>query len=55
MVKDNIILKDVNFKIGGGDRVGIIGSNGSGKTTFLKSIAGEIPVVSGDLEVFSKS
>lgn len=33
-------LRDINLTIKKGEKVGIIGSNGSGKTTFLKSIAG---------------
>ena len=33
-------LRDLSFTIGRGDTVGIIGSNGSGKSTILKIIAG---------------
>jgi ATP-binding cassette, subfamily F, member 3 len=51
---DNIILNDVNLKIGGGYRVGIIGSNGSGKTTLLKTIAKDLKLVSGNLDILSK-
>ncbi len=51
---DNIILKDVSLKIGGGYRVGIIGSNGSGKTTLLKTIAKDLKLVSGNLDMLSK-
>lgn len=36
----NIVLRDVSFQISHGERVGIIGQNGSGKTTILKLIAG---------------
>jgi ABC-type polysaccharide/polyol phosphate transport system ATPase subunit len=32
-------LRDVNLEIGEGDTVGIIGRNGAGKTTFLKTVA----------------
>lgn len=35
-----IVLKDIDFKVGKGDRVGIIGANGTGKTTVLKLILG---------------
>jgi len=38
----NLILKDVNFNVYEGDRVGLIGANGSGKSTILKLIAGII-------------
>ncbi|MCH4888135.1 ABC-F family ATP-binding cassette domain-containing protein [Acidaminobacter sp. JC074] len=36
----NLILKDVNFHVYEGDVVGLIGENGSGKSTILKLIAG---------------
>lgn len=35
-----LVLKDVSFFISGGEKVGIVGENGSGKTTILKLIAG---------------
>ncbi|MBN2795658.1 MAG: ABC-F family ATP-binding cassette domain-containing protein [Clostridia bacterium] len=40
----NLILKDVNFSLYEGDKVGIIGANGSGKSTILKMIAGIEPL-----------
>lgn len=36
------ILKDFSLRIARGDRIGIIGKNGSGKSTFLKLLTGEI-------------
>jgi ATP-binding cassette subfamily F protein 3 len=44
-----IILNQVSLNIGEGDRIGVIGLNGAGKSTLLKSIAKQIPVVSGEL------
>ena len=44
-------LQDVNLKIEAGARVGLIGLNGSGKSTFLKICAGILPLTSGTLEV----
>lgn len=43
--------KDVNFSINPGDYVCIVGSNGSGKTTIVKSILGLLPVKSGQIIV----
>lgn len=43
-------LVDVNFDIGSGQIVGLIGPNGSGKTTALKAIVGLLPV-KGELRV----
>lgn len=37
---DKILLKDVSFGISEGDRIGVIGINGTGKSTLLKMIAG---------------
>jgi ATP-binding cassette subfamily F protein uup len=36
------ILKDFNLRILRGDRIGILGRNGSGKSTFIKLLTGEI-------------
>lgn len=36
------ILKDFNLRIMRGDRIGILGKNGSGKSTFVKLLIGEI-------------
>jgi ABC-type polysaccharide/polyol phosphate transport system ATPase subunit len=39
--KSNLFtLNNINIKVGKGETIGIIGNNGSGKTTFLKLIAG---------------
>ncbi len=37
------LLTDVNFYLNDGDKVGILGINGTGKSTFLKVLAGVIP------------
>ena len=41
------ILKDFNLRIQRGDRIGILGKNGSGKSTFVKLLVGEIEPDSG--------
>jgi ABC transport system ATP-binding/permease protein len=44
------LLDDVTWQLGPGDRVGIVGVNGTGKTTLLRLLAGTLPVPSeGDL------
>ncbi|MBQ6714455.1 MAG: ABC-F family ATP-binding cassette domain-containing protein [Clostridia bacterium] len=40
-------LSTVNFSMLRGERVGIIGGNGLGKSTLLKTIVGKIPALSG--------
>ena len=37
-----VIFKDVNLKFTPGNCYGLIGANGSGKSTFLKILSGEI-------------
>lgn len=43
-------LKDVSFKVHKGDSVGLIGLNGSGKSTMLKTIAGVLKPTEGTVE-----
>ena len=43
------IIKNLNLKISFGDKVLVLGKSGSGKTTFLKILAGLIPISSGKI------
>jgi ABC-type polysaccharide/polyol phosphate transport system ATPase subunit len=45
------VLKDVSFAIEKGETVGIIGKNGSGKSTILKLIAGVLTPTKGEVKV----
>lgn len=45
-------LKDVSFEVKKGDSLGLIGLNGSGKSTILKTIAGVLKPTKGKVEVF---
>ena len=49
----DIIFEDVCFGIEKGDRVGIVGANGTGKSTLLGIIAGDVEATSGDLYIRS--
>jgi ATPase subunit of ABC transporter with duplicated ATPase domains len=40
----HLLFDDLNFQIFSGDRVGIVGPNGCGKSTILKLIAGIEPL-----------
>ncbi len=42
-----LLVKDLSFALAKGDRVGIIGKNGRGKTTLLNLLAGELAPLSG--------
>jgi ATP-binding cassette subfamily F protein 3 len=43
------VLKDVTWEVKPGDRIGLVGVNGAGKSTQLKIIAGEIEPTSGEV------
>ena len=43
------ILHQVNLDVRSGSRIGILGMNGAGKSTLIKTLAGEIPALSGEL------
>jgi zinc transport system ATP-binding protein len=45
----NIVLEDVSLDVFTGDFIGIIGPNGGGKTTLIKTILGLIKPISGEL------
>ena len=48
------VLKDISLEIQDGSILGLLGPNGSGKTTFLKIIAGLIHASSGDIRICGK-
>ncbi len=43
------VLKDINWEVKPGDRVGLVGVNGAGKSTQLKIIAGEMEPTTGEV------
>ncbi len=45
--ENNIILPNISLNIAAGDRIGLLGSNGAGKSSLLKTLAGELPLLSG--------
>ena len=49
--KEYYALDDINFSVKKGECVGIIGTNGSGKSTVLKIITGVLSKTSGELKV----
>ncbi len=44
-----VVYGNVSFRIADGDRIGMVGPNGEGKTTLLRTIAGELEATLGDL------
>jgi len=51
LVADIHALKNITLEIGAGERVGLIGHNGAGKSSLLKTIAALYPISAGKREV----
>jgi ATP-binding cassette subfamily F protein uup len=45
-----MILRDVDIDLGPGDRVGVVGTNGSGKSTVVKLLAGRLQPTTGTVK-----
>ena len=43
------LFKDVNYKISSGDKISLVGANGTGKSSLLKIISGLLPPESGNI------
>ena len=43
----NTVLSEINFSVLDKEKIALVGRNGSGKTSILKCISGEVPLVSG--------
>ncbi|MBL8939977.1 MAG: ABC-F family ATP-binding cassette domain-containing protein [Archangium sp.] len=48
---DRTIFKDVDLIVQPGERIGLVGQNGVGKTTFLRTLLGELPSDGGTLAI----
>jgi len=46
---EKVLAKDINFTLTRGEALGVIGGNGTGKTTFLKTVLGNIRELSGKI------
>jgi ATP-binding cassette subfamily F protein 3 len=52
---DKVIASKLNFSLHRGDALGIIGGNGTGKTTLLKTILGNLREISGKIQWGTKT
>ena len=48
---NKVILKDFNYVFSRYEKLGIIGNNGTGKSTFIKLLLGEVPADSGTWDI----
>lgn len=49
---DKVILKRVSLNIDPGSRIGLIGKNGEGKSTLIKTLAGKLPTIAGEANIY---
>ncbi|PIE38921.1 MAG: ABC transporter ATP-binding protein [Gammaproteobacteria bacterium] len=45
------VIQDAELMLREGSRIGLLGRNGAGKSTLLKTLAQELPLLSGDLHI----
>ena len=45
----DVVLKNINWEIKKGERIGLVGSNGAGKSTQFKILIGEVEQTSGNV------
>ena len=50
----NTLISDINFTLRGQDHLVVMGANGAGKTTFIKTLMGKIKPKSGDIEFMTR-
>jgi len=48
---ENPILENLNFYVHAGQRIGLTGANGTGKTTLIRTIAGKLSPLTGSLKL----
>jgi iron complex transport system ATP-binding protein len=46
---EKAIVKNINFSVSGGEILCLIGANGSGKSTILRTLSGMLPVIKGNV------
>ncbi|MYR55429.1 ATP-binding cassette domain-containing protein, partial [Streptomyces sp. SID625] len=46
------VLRGIDLTVRRGEVVALLGANGSGKSTAVRSVIGQVPVTSGEIELF---
>ncbi len=52
---DQLLFRDVSLQLNPGERYGLVGANGAGKTTFLNILAGDEPASAGTVSIPSSA
>ena len=50
-IKSKKVLENVSLKISKNDRIGLLGKNGTGKSTFLRALLGEVKCLHGKIKI----
>jgi ATP-binding cassette, subfamily F, member 3 len=48
---EKVVISGIDFTLQTGQRIGLLGVNGAGKSTFVKTIAGTLPALDGDMHM----
>ncbi|PLX44447.1 MAG: ABC transporter [Deltaproteobacteria bacterium] len=51
----NPIIRDFSLTLRKGERIGVLGPNGCGKSTLIKALLGELPLISGEVRRGNKT
>jgi zinc transport system ATP-binding protein len=51
----NVVLDDVDFRLGAGEFAVLLGGNGSGKTTLVRALLGLLPLARGERWLFGRT
>lgn len=51
LIKERFLVKDASFSMAKGDCLGIVGEDGSGKTSLIKTITGSLPISDGKVQI----
>ena len=49
------VIRNVSFRVRAGDRVGLLGPNGGGKTTLFRVLLGELPASAGTVDLHGRA
>ena len=55
LIKERFLIKDISFSLKHGETLGIVGDDGSGKTSLIKTLTGSLPISDGSITIYGKN